>query len=1070
MPSLPEKFTAALLTSPNQPLTITQIPLPVPAPNELLIKVHACGVCHSDLDIAAGHFGPLSIKRVGHEIVGTVVGLGELAKGGKWKEGDRVGGAWHGGHDGTCRSCGRGDYQMCENELVNGWTREGGYGEYATLRTEAAVRVPEDMDPAEVAPLLCAGVTVFNGMRRMGIVAGDVVAVQGLGGLGHLAIQYARKMGFRTVALSRGSDKKDFATQLGAHEYIDTSATTAAEGLQKLGGAALIIVTAPNPKVISGLIGGLAPRGTLLLHTAVGPVEVDSVTMVIKALSVRGWPSGHALDSEEAIQFARQNGVKCLIEKFPLEKANEAVERMMTTHFPALQPTLPTCKPTNASVGSLPLRSAKYAAVSNENLQRLTTAEYRGGTGLGSPASPTSPVESDFGATPIDASFGERVDLPKERRRYSVQPGVGLSAPLTARRAVEESTGKMDKYARQAGDHTYDSDADADDEFERSVVASPKPAQQYDDGESDHPSESEDEGQSVDGGDTPTTQGWAEREGRSPTGNLRQWTEDQVAEWVASLAPGMKQYRQSFAEEGISGEAVILLNHDDLKELGIASAGHRLTILKAVYEQKLRSGIRIEEGDYVPKSVEDDRDAAATQVDISKIIAHIHARDQRILAAEVELRAMKSDLDRIAEENRKLREETLRIVRLMKDQRTPLPDPSGGTLPSPRDAEPLKSENFPPVKESKGSSLSRKFSTKKLFLGSAPKQPSPTHPPNSHTSQLREVRDDGGAHLEASAAALAASSHLTASMTSQTSPNNLSTSQQLSPTSPAYSNQPSSGGSYQAGRSFPRTVEVNRHHQYQHADESGTGFSTASGWSQASTVVADPPSARREDRRRAQAPTPSPREDEAPLGSARERERDRDKGDRDNPQVEIFKSFRVSIEDPCEVVLPVVRPPKLSLRTTATPAMAVPLSQSQPSSNSPMQQTTHKRQLHPPTRTITFSPSSPTSPSFIPAIISLPTSPKTTISQTLDQVLKRYNIHDDWRQYALYIVHGDQERCLGLKEKPLLLFKQLDKEGRKPMFMLRRHASPMDGWSGAAGSGGGGGVGGGEKGVPGGVL
>ncbi|KAK6435516.1 hypothetical protein LTR95_008301, partial [Oleoguttula sp. CCFEE 5521] len=622
----------------------------------------------------------------------------------------------------------------------------------------------------------------------------------------------------------------------------------------------------------------------------------------------------------------------------------------------------------------------------------------------------------------------------------------------------------MDKYARQAGDHTYDSDADADDEFERSVVASPKLAQQYDDGESDHPSESEDEGQSVDGGDTPTTQGWAEREGRSPTGNLRQWTEDQVAEWVASLAPGMKQYRQSFAEEGISGEAVILLNHDDLKELGIASAGHRLTILKAVYEQKLRSGIRIEEGDYVPKSVEDDRDAAATQDDISKIIAHIHARDQRILAAEVELRAMKSDLDRIAEENRKLREETLPIVRLMKDQRTPLPDPSGGTLPSPRDAEPLKSENFPPVKESKGSSLSRKFSTKKLFLGSAPKQPSPTHPPNSHTSQPREVRDDGGAHLEASAAALAASSHLTASMTSQTSPNNLSTSQQLSPTSPAYSNQPSSGGSYQAGRSFPRTVEVNRHHQYQHADESGTGFSTASGWSQASTVVADPPSARREDRRRAQAPTPSPREDEAPLGSARERERDRDKGDRDNPQVEIFKSFRVSIEDPCEVVLPVVRPPNLSLRTIAAPAMAVPLSQSQPSSNSPKQ---HSQKRQSPTPTLTFSPSSPTSPSIIPTIISLPTSPKTTISQTLDQALKRYNIHDDWRQYALYIVHGDQERCLGLKEKPLLLFKQLDKEGRKPMFMLRRHASPMDGWSGAAGSGGGGGVGGGEKGVPG---
>lgn len=181
---------------------------------------------------------------------------------------------------------------MCTNKTINGVMREGGYGEYATIRTEAAVRIPKDADPAQVAPLLCAGVTVFNGMRNMGITAGDVVAIQGLGGLGHLAIQYARKMGFRTVALSRGTDKKDFAMKLGANDYIDITASDVAEELQKMGGASCIVVTAPNPDVITPLIGGLGPMGKLLLHTAIGPVPVDTVAMVLNALSVCGWPSG----------------------------------------------------------------------------------------------------------------------------------------------------------------------------------------------------------------------------------------------------------------------------------------------------------------------------------------------------------------------------------------------------------------------------------------------------------------------------------------------------------------------------------------------------------------------------------------------------------------------------------------------------------------------------------------------------------------------------------------------------------------------------------------------------------
>jgi hypothetical protein len=288
----------------------------------------------------------------------------------------------------------------------------------------------------------------------------------------------------------------------------------------------------------------------------------------------------------------------------------------------------------------------------------------------------------------------------------------------------------------------------------------------------------------------------------------------------------------------------------------------------------------------------DKRDLSATQDDIARVIESIRLRDQRIIAAETELRALKQDLDRISDENRKMREEALPIMRLMKDQRTPLPDPSGGTIPSPRDTDPSKmSDNLAPVKESKGSSLSRKFSTKKLFLGSAPKQASPTHPPQSYTPQPREVRDDTGTHLEASAAAMAASSHLTASMTAQISPSGLQ-SQQLSPTSPAYSNQPSSAGSYHnapsssAARNFPRETTRHDRGDYNHTDDTGTGFS-----SQANTLTSWPQSAsdqasiRREgrERPRRQAPTPSPREDDGT--------KERDRGDR-----------YVYLDDKCRII------------------------------------------------------------------------------------------------------------------------------------------------------------------------
>lgn len=205
---------------------------------------------------------------------------------------------------------------------------DGGYAEYVTLRAEAAVRVPSELDPAEVAPLLCAGVTTFNAMRQMRVLQGGLVAVQGLGGLGHLACQFASKMGYEVVALSSGSDKKDFAMQLGAHHYIDTSQQDVAQALEKLGGADMIVSTAPNPKSIGGLVGGLAPLGKLILLAPVGAVEFDTTTLVVKGASVNGWPAGHALDSEECIAFAQTHKVKCMIERFPFKDVQKAMDHM----------------------------------------------------------------------------------------------------------------------------------------------------------------------------------------------------------------------------------------------------------------------------------------------------------------------------------------------------------------------------------------------------------------------------------------------------------------------------------------------------------------------------------------------------------------------------------------------------------------------------------------------------------------------------------------------------------------------------------------------------------------------
>ena len=554
-----------------------------------------------------------------------------------------------------------------------------------------------------------------------------------------------------------------------------------------------------------------------------------------------------------------------------------------------------------SALGPLPLRAFPSSDFADSLEQQLFAVQQRNSfdTATREPRSPASPAETASHTAPIDAGVRDRAEH-RHRQPERSSPNFLLAPtqlhPRSATVArdyhllpaqfasADGAEDAMDKYARQPADSTYDSDAEADDEFERSVFTSPTLGTQFDD-HSDHPSDSEDDHSVLDGEDTPTTQGWADRDGRSPTGKVTQWTEEEVADYVAALSPALKQYGQRFVEEGVNGEALIALGHDELRELGIASVGHRLTILKAVYEQKTRAGIKVQDGDYIPLSADGEKgELNATQDDIARIIDSLRMRDQRIHAAEAELRAMKEYLERISDENRKLREETLPIMRLVKDQRTPLPDPSGATLPSPREADPAS--RLVEQIQNKGSSLSRKFSTKKLFLNKDnPKQASPTHPPQS-----REVRDDAGTHLEASAAAMAASSHLTASMTSQPSPSSVH-GQQLSPTSPAYSNHaPASSTS----RSFPQHNPRAYNHD---ADASYVNHH----YSQASTLNEPPPSARQQqDRSRRQAPTPSPRDEEGPK-------------DKDNPQVEIFKSFRVSIDDPCRVVLPVVSLPGVSV-------------------------------------------------------------------------------------------------------------------------------------------------------------
>ncbi len=309
---------------------IVEREIPQPGPLQVRIKVQACGICHSDALVKEGHWPGVKYPRVpGHEVAGVIdeVGAGVTI----WNKGQKVGVGWHGGHCFECDACRRGDFISCQNEKITGISYDGGYAEYMIAPEEAVAAMPDGISADEAAPLLCAGITTFNALRNSGARPGDVVAVQGIGGLGHLGVQYASKMGFHTVAIGRGGDKEALAKKLGADQYIDSSATDAARELKKLGGARIILATAPDSKTIASVVDGLSVNGKLLIVAAPGePMQVNPVALIMGRRGIQGWPSGVAPDSEDTMRFSSRTGVRPMIERYPLEKAAEGYQQMIS--------------------------------------------------------------------------------------------------------------------------------------------------------------------------------------------------------------------------------------------------------------------------------------------------------------------------------------------------------------------------------------------------------------------------------------------------------------------------------------------------------------------------------------------------------------------------------------------------------------------------------------------------------------------------------------------------------------------------------------------------------------------
>src|SRR6184192_1013180 len=321
---------AAQISKAGADFEIVEREIPKPGAGEVLIKVQACGVCHSDVLTKEGGLPGIQYPRVpGHEVAGTIDDLGAGVS--EWKQGQRVGVGWHGGQDGTCLSCRRGDFRNCRNLKIAGISYDGGYQQYMVAPVEALAAIPESLSDVEAAPLLCAGITTFNALRHSGAMPGDLVAVQGIGGLGHLGVQFARKFGYKVAAIGRGSENATLAKKLGAEVYIDSRATNAAAELQKLGGAQVILATAPSSKAMSDLVDGLGPNGKLMVvGAAFDPIEVTPIQLITGSRTIQGWASGTPVDAEDTLRFAELTGVRPMIETYPLEKASEAYARMMS--------------------------------------------------------------------------------------------------------------------------------------------------------------------------------------------------------------------------------------------------------------------------------------------------------------------------------------------------------------------------------------------------------------------------------------------------------------------------------------------------------------------------------------------------------------------------------------------------------------------------------------------------------------------------------------------------------------------------------------------------------------------
>jgi D-arabinose 1-dehydrogenase-like Zn-dependent alcohol dehydrogenase len=321
---------AVQVDKPGGALALCERDIPAPKPDWVRIKIQACGVCHSDMLLKEGYWPGAQYPRIpGHEVAGVVDQPGANVT--TWTKGQRVGVGWYGGHCGVCGPCRRGDFISCVVGPVTGFSHDGGYSEFMVAPAQSLAAIPDELTAEDAAPLMCAGITTYNALRHASADPGDLVAIQAIGGLGHLAVQFANKFGYRTVAIGRGEASKDLALKLGAHGYIDSDKSDPAHELQKLGGSKAILSTAPSGKAMSGLVGGLAPNGKLMvIGASTEPIEIPPVQLISGKRSIQGWPAGTSVDSEDTLKFSALSRVRPMIEKFPLTRAAEAYDRMMS--------------------------------------------------------------------------------------------------------------------------------------------------------------------------------------------------------------------------------------------------------------------------------------------------------------------------------------------------------------------------------------------------------------------------------------------------------------------------------------------------------------------------------------------------------------------------------------------------------------------------------------------------------------------------------------------------------------------------------------------------------------------